>query len=69
MGKNVVIARPETPAAGYLASELENLKLMPGGTATGNIQYKVIDPQSIRDGHRYRVTFEDSLVTVSRSRE
>jgi hypothetical protein len=64
MGKNVVIARPEAPSAGYVASELEDLKMTAGSTATGSIRYAVVDPRSIQDGHRYRVTFEDSLVTA-----
>jgi hypothetical protein len=65
MGKNVVIARPEAPSAGFVASDLEDLKMQAGSTATGSIRYKIVDPGGIKDGHRYRITFEDSLVTVS----
>jgi hypothetical protein len=64
-GTNVVIARPEAPSAGYVASELEDLRMTAGSTATGRITYKVINPQDILDGHKYRVTFEDSLVTTT----
>jgi hypothetical protein len=65
MGTNVVIARPEAPSAGYVASDMENLRMKAGSTATGSIRFTVVDPRDILDGHRYRLTFEDSLVTVS----
>ena len=65
LGSNVVMVRPEAPSAGLKAAFLDNMKKMPGSTATGNIGYKVINPDAIRDGHKYRMTFEDSLVTVS----
>ncbi len=63
-GSNVAIVRPEAPAAGYTAPSLENLTLLEGGTATGTIGYKIIDPTLIRDGHTYQVTFEDSIETI-----
>jgi hypothetical protein len=62
-GTNVVIARPEAPSAGYLAANLDSLGMASGSTSTGRISYEVIDPASIKDGHRYRVTFEDTMVT------
>jgi len=61
-GSNVVIVRPEAPSAGYVASDLENLKLTAGSTSTGVIQYKVVNTHEIRDNHRYRITFEDTLI-------
>ncbi len=63
-GTNVAIVKPEAPAAGYTAPSLENLTLLEGGTATGTIGYKIIDPTLIRDGHTYQVTFEDSIETI-----
>jgi len=64
-GKNLVIARPETPSAGYVAANLDSSKIrkLPGSTAQGYISYKILQPSGIKDGHSYRISFEDTLVT------
>jgi hypothetical protein len=62
MGNNVAFARPESPAAGYRPAHLDSsgiLKLA-GSTADGYLTYRIVDPSKIRDGHTYRITFEDT---------
>jgi hypothetical protein len=64
-GPNVVIARPEAPAAGYSPAHFDEVRLLEGGTATGRIGYEIADPKAIRDRHRYHVTFTDTLIPVN----
>ncbi|RPH97219.1 MAG: hypothetical protein EHM72_13815, partial [Calditrichaeota bacterium] len=64
-GPNVVIARPEAPAAGYVAARLDSVKLLSGGTTTGRMGYKIMDPSLIKDGHVYHITFEDTLIEIN----
>jgi hypothetical protein len=65
-GTNVAIVRPEPPSAGYLPAGLDSLALAVRpqglGTATGQIGFSVVDPTAMKEGNRYRVTFEDTLV-------
>ena len=60
-GNNVIIARPEAPAAGYKEAGIPNIALMTGGRATGTVGYEIIDPTGVLDNHHYQVTFEDSI--------
>lgn len=67
-GPNVVAVTPNAPVAGYVAPELEAvngfLPRVRGGTSS-RIGYSILDPQAIQDGHRYQVTFEDTLLAGS----
>ena len=60
LGRNVVQVTPSQAAAGYSqeAVEIEHTR----GTASGPVGYSIIDPTALQDGHRYRVTFRDTLV-------
>ena len=60
-GRNVAIARPEAPSAGFKQAELADLTLLEGGKATGKFGYEIIDPNKIADGATYRVVFEDTV--------
>ena len=60
MGKNIAVVTPEAPAAGYVPATLGNIQLLQGST-TGQISYKVIDENKIKDGHVYYITFEDTI--------
>ncbi|MFQ6617123.1 MAG: hypothetical protein ACE5QV_00430, partial [Fidelibacterota bacterium] len=60
-GRNVVIVRPEAPAAGYVPSRIDSIKLISGST-TGSVGYEIIDPEKILDNHTYQITFEDTLI-------
>lgn len=61
IGPNVAIVTPEAPVAGFIASTLGEFKLIKG-TTTGDITYDVIDPNKLKDGHVYKITFEDTLI-------
>lgn len=60
-GSNVVVVKPEAPAAGYIAPSLGNIALIQGNT-TGQIYYDVVDPSQIKNEHVYFITFEDTLI-------
>jgi hypothetical protein len=61
LGPNVAIVTPEAPVAGYIPSTLGELNLIQG-TTTGDITYDVIDPNKLKNGHVYNITFEDTLI-------
>lgn len=61
LGPNVVRVTPEAPAAGYVPATLGNINLVQGST-TGRIGYDVVDPNKIKNGHTYYITFQDTLV-------
>lgn len=62
-GTNVVIVRPESPAAGYQAADFENAQIVSGSenTAQGAVNYLILEPDSVRDNHTYQITFKDTL--------
>lgn len=60
LGRNVARVRPEAPSAGYVPPTLGTVRLVKG-TTTSKVFYNIVDPRTIRDGHVYYVTFEDTL--------
>jgi hypothetical protein len=66
LGRNVAMARPEAPSAGYVSSSLDSVRLLPPGTATGAVGYHIVNTQAVPDVHSFRITFEDTLL-VNRS--
>ncbi len=64
LGKNVVRVTPTEPAAGYVPPTLGNIQHVEG-TSTGKIDYEIIDLNKIKDGHVYKITFEDTLKLAS----
>ena len=68
-GTNVAVVTPNAPAAGYVPADLDTSKIKPGisNTATGSINYKIINPDLIKDNHTYRISFsnKDSSYTTS----
>lgn len=66
MGRNVTRVRPEAPSAGYVPSKLDSLRLLVRpqglGTATGKVAFTIVDPNSLKEGNKYRVYFEDTLL-------
>lgn len=60
LGSNVVRITPEAPAAGYMPPSMSNIQLIKG-TTSSTIQYEIVDPSRIKDGHEYYITFEDTL--------
>ena len=61
LGPNVVEVTPSRAAAGYAAAEGRVAELVQGFT-TAEVSYEVVDQTAIRDGARYRVTFDDTLI-------
>ncbi len=59
-GQNVVEVMPSREAAGYVEATLGEIDLV-RGFATGSIGYEIVDPAAIQNGHRYRITFADTL--------
>ncbi|RJP63553.1 MAG: hypothetical protein C4539_16125 [Ignavibacteriales bacterium] len=59
-GKNVALVRPSESAAGYLPAEVESLEHSTGG-ASGSIGISVIDPDYIKNGHVYKISFKDTV--------
>ncbi len=64
-GSNVVVVRPEAPSAGFVPSRADIPHLLPGGTTSGDVTLELIDPAAVRDGHIYRVSFEDTMTVVA----
>jgi len=63
-GSNVVIVRPEAPAAGFVGATLSEFEHV-SGLGSGRVGFDVIDPRLFEDGHLYRVTFSDTIEEVS----
>ncbi|MCX6173126.1 MAG: hypothetical protein NTZ27_00015 [Ignavibacteriales bacterium] len=57
---NTAVAIPHAPAAGYIAPEIKNFTA--SGPGTGTVSIQVLDPDSIRISHTYRIEFKDKTV-------
>lgn len=55
---NTAVVTPRAPAAGYIAPEIKNF--FASGPSTGKLSVDVLDPDSIKDNHLYRVEFFES---------
>ena len=55
---NTAVVTPRAPGAGYIAPEINNFRGT--GPGTGNVSVTVVDPDSVKDFHTYRLEFEDS---------
>ncbi|RQW03482.1 hypothetical protein EH223_09895 [candidate division KSB1 bacterium] len=64
-GPNVVVARPEAPASGFVNAQLSDAVVISGGENQGVLGYKIINPLEIADGRTYRVMFEDTVIAGS----
>jgi len=62
VGRNVAIVTPNPPAAGYNApaTNVEHV----AGASSGQIIVNLFDRTTIRDGQRYRITFEDTTIVA-----
>lgn len=54
---NTAVVVPSAPAAGYIAPELTYVNA--SGPGTGSINISVVDPDSVKDNHHYRIEYED----------
>lgn len=64
-GPNVVEVAPSAPVAGYVDPTLGELERV-AGTTSSRILYEIIDPVSIADDRRFRIVFEDTLISGGR---
>ncbi len=55
---NTAVVTPRAPAAGYIAPEIKNF--FASGPGTGNISIDILDPDSVKDNHTYRVEFSEN---------
>ncbi len=60
-GRNVAIARPEAPAAGFTQADLENLTLVEGGKASGKVGFEIVNPTVVKDNVTYQIVFKDTI--------
>jgi hypothetical protein len=60
-GANVQQVRPEAPVAGFVPAGTDTVRKMPGYTSDGQIHVKVVVPDSVQNGHQYRITFQQQL--------
>ncbi|MCD4692870.1 MAG: hypothetical protein K8R79_08150, partial [Calditrichales bacterium] len=54
---NTAIITPRAPAAGYIPPEID--RLLHSGPATGSAAVNILDPDSLRNSHTYRLEFEE----------
>jgi hypothetical protein len=55
---NTAVVIPRAPAAGYVAPQLPMIAAT--GPGTGSVTTQILDPDSMRDNHTYKVAFVDS---------
>ncbi len=55
---NTAIVVPRAPAAGYIPPNVTGY--VASGPATGSVSVDILDPDSLRDGHTFRLEFQDS---------
>jgi hypothetical protein len=63
LGSNVARVTPEASSAGYVTSTLGVVNLVQGAT-TSTVGYDIVDPNAVESGHKYYLTFQDTLVTT-----
>ncbi|MDZ7288743.1 MAG: T9SS type A sorting domain-containing protein [candidate division KSB1 bacterium] len=66
-GTNVVVVRPEAPAAGFTPGKLDDSGILrgPQNTADGTVKFTIIDQTQIKNDHTYRITFSSRDTTTS----
>lgn len=61
---NVVIVRPTNTASGYVPPEVESFVHSSGG-ASGKAWIDIIDPEALREGDTYEITFRDTTIRLA----
>ncbi|KAA3613537.1 MAG: hypothetical protein D8M58_16780 [Calditrichaeota bacterium] len=59
-GTNIAIVRPRAAVAGHIPASIASLEHVSGFT-TADIEFEVVDPRSVKEGHTYEITFEDTV--------
>jgi hypothetical protein len=57
---NTAVATPHAPAAGYIAPEIKDFTAT--GPGTGMVSIQVLEPDSVKKSHSYRIEFKDHTV-------
>ncbi len=65
---NVAVITPEAPVAGYVPATLGEIERVEG-TTTARIGYEIVDPFALKEGHRYVITFEDTVKAATSATE
>jgi len=65
-GPSVAIVIPNAPAAGYVNPNLKNGVEHVTGASASLVKVNIKDPFMLKDGQRYRITFEDTLIVDPR---
>ncbi len=60
-GPSVAIVTPNPPAAGYVEPYLEKGIEHVAGASFSTVNVNILDPSILKEGQRYRITFEDTL--------
>jgi hypothetical protein len=55
---NTAVVTPSAPSAGYIAPEVKNF--WASGPGTGSLALEILDPDSLKNNHTYRVEFQES---------
>jgi len=55
---NTAVVTPGAPAAGYIAPEINHVPHT--GPGTGRIMVNVLDPDTVKDDHTYRIEFQNN---------
>ena len=55
---NTAVVTPRAPAAGFISPGIKNF--FGSGPGTGEVSVIILDPDSVRNLHTYRLEFEDS---------
>ncbi len=61
IGRSLAIVTPNAAVAGYVAPRVSKIQLVAGST-TGIVDYTIVDPTKILNNHKYRLTFEDTVL-------
>jgi hypothetical protein len=57
---NTAVVTPHAPAAGYVSSEVNSMTL--SGPGTGTAAVNILDPDSLKNFHTYRLEYQNSSV-------
>lgn len=59
IGQNCAVVVPNAPSAGYVRGNIGD-GILHTGLATGNVEVDVLMPDSLKNGHTYRISFTDT---------
>lgn len=64
ISSNVSIVRPTSEAAGYIPPEVDSFEHTSGG-ANGLVGIEIVDPNALRNGDVYEISFKDTTIQVT----